>query len=514
MLSEIKTVSRKITKEKVTLFLEKSGFMFNLDSSAQKLTPEEMVVLDILKHIYCKPKLLVIDEILDKLEGLTLQKIMKLLIQLKEMGSSILIISHKIDTFYNYVDMFSIIRKGEIIITRSVSNIDRLSLIKLAYTNTQKQEHGDLSNVDFKRLLRANFNILVDIPIILIFLDDQYDLVLASNLAKNYFSRPNREDTGIPFRKFLGDDALYNKIRKSLMNEDTNQIYNIPVTLNGEKRITDIIIFPVKVDSFKMGNIIFINDITEKESLKQQIVLKEKLSSVGLLAMGVAHEINNPLDIILKCIDLLQLSKLDIQQKELVNDIETEVDLASTIVKSLVTTTDNTKDEDILFDFNDLLKTIVKQVTHLASTMDIRFIIDFVEDSMIIKGNKVKAKLVILDLIKNSFEAMEKAGTIRLSTKIFSVKGKPFLNFRIEDDGKGIDIENIDDIFLPFFSTKGSTGKNMGLGLYNSYNMIQEMNGLLSIDSSKEKGSAFEIVLPLLNYRGNSKIASDDISPA
>ena len=472
---------------------------------ADKLSPEDMVVLDILKHIFCQPKLLIIDEILDKLEGLTLQKIIRLLVELKRKGSSILIVSHKIDTFYDYVDTFSIIRKGEIITSKLVSNIDRMSLIKIAYTNTQKQERGDLSNVDFKRLLRANFNILVDIPIILIFLDEQDDIVLVSNLAKKYFSRPNHDDIGIPFRQFLGDDLLFEKIQKSLRNEDTTQIYNVPVTLRGKKRITDIIIFPVKVDSFQMGNLIFIHDITEKESLKQQIVLKEKLSSVGLLAMGVAHEINNPLDIILKCIDLLQLSKLDVQQKELISDIETEVDSASMIVKSLITTTDNTKEDDIIFDFSELLQTIVKQVSHLASTMEIQFVLDFVDDELLIMGNKVKTKLVLLDLIKNSLEAIDKKGVIRLSTQILIKDETPFLHFRIEDDGKGIDIENIDDVFLPFFSTKGYSGKNMGLGLYNSYNMIKEMNGILSIDRTREKGAAFEILFPLLPMVSKNK---------
>lgn len=499
MLSDKKRSKTKNVTEEVFTFLQENGFSFDLDTRVTDLNPQDRVALDILKHIYCSPRLLVLDEVLDKLENQMFLKVIPLLSRLKNEGAGILIVSYQINTLYDYADTFSIIRRGEIILNRSVSSIDRLSLIKLAYMNTQKQVKGDMPNTAFQRLLRANFHVLLNIPIKLVFLDHQQNILLLSDAAKSYFSRVDYDDIGLPLEDFLSDDSVYSRIVDYCGDDSTNLIYNVPITRNGEKRLVDIVIYPVQVDNYRVGDILIINDITAKEFLKQQLILKEKLSSIGLLAMGVAHEINNPLDIVLKCIDLLELSELNDQQKELVQDIETEIDSISKIVDTLMSTSDSTERDLEVFNFNELVKNVVKQVSRLASEMRIAFSLNLSEENILIEANPTQIKLVLLDLIKNSFEAIENSGLIQLSTSLVYSNEKPFLLFVIKDNGKGFDVESVDDIFLPFFSTKDSLGKNLGLGLYNSYNVIKDHDGEISMENNHDRGVSFRIKLPAIS---------------
>ena len=507
MLCGKKKIRRNRLKTELSEFLRQKGFSLPLHHRITDIGAQDIILLNILKHVYQRPRLLILDEILDKLEPHLFSKVMLLLSELKIDGTAIVIVSHNINDLYSYADTFSIVRHGQTVLTKKVSNIDRVSLIKLAYLGTGTQVRGDMSNPEFRALLRTNFYVLVNLPVIMILVDHEEKILMLSNAARKFFAIDDSNLPDLNLKQVLTNRPEYERVVNRCGKDTSSRIYNITLRYNGGKRIFDILINPIKIDHFRVGDIVILNDTTDKELLKTQLILKDRLSSIGLLSMGVAHEINNPLDIVLKCTDLLKNSSLNQTQHELVQDIEIEIDTISRIVEALMSTSGSIEKGIEIFDFNEMLRTIIKQVSRLASDLSIVLSVDLAKHSILIKANPTQIKQVLLDLIKNSFEAIEKDGMIEISTSIILSNENPIALFTIRDNGKGFDGDNSEDIFLPFFSTKSSSGKNLGLGLYCSYNIVKEHGGEIIMEENSGKGAVFHVKLPLAEFdRGGESI--------
>lgn len=245
-------------------------------------------------------------------------------------------------------------------------------------------------------------------------------------------------------------------------------------------------------------NAIYIADQKRVMTL-HEIEYSEKMASIGRLAAGIAHEINNPLAIINEKAGLIQdLFMLKEQYKHdtkllgLIASIVSSVERCSVITRRLLSFA---RQSDANITRVNLYKIITEVLSFLGKEPEYRSIsinIDIEEHLSDIVTDKGKLQQVLLNIIKNAFAAVEDGGHLWIKAK----KQEQSVELTIQDDGCGIPEEDLPKIFEPFFTTKGGRG-GTGLGLSITYGLINELGGNVRVTSSKDKGTRFIITLPL-----------------
>ncbi|AMK12513.1 ATP-binding protein [Pseudodesulfovibrio indicus] len=477
--------------------LKKYGFDFSPETLVQELRPSEQLIVYFLRSVLRKPRLLVLDAILEQLSAEDLDKVLHVLAALKEEGTAILCLAHGIDEVASLADRVTILRNGKTIVTESIENVDKVNLIKLCYS--QLAEHAKAGDSrEFYQLLRYNEAILQKLPINLVVVDNDNRIKMINDNGRNYFElgdadyRKLRIDDLFP----LGDGKALPLIKGAFAEQREAAFYAVPTTVGEKETTADIKILPIGDGAFFIGNILIVEDISRQETLRQQLTMAEKLASVGILSAGVAHEINNPLEIIYNHLNYLKFNLEKTQVAETIDLIEEELEDIKQIVSNLISFSDRTRVVIEEIDISELLLSIIALLRIDARRRNIEIRFSPPDCPVVVEARKNEIKQVLLNLFRNSFEAAGDAGTIRIETDMVEEGGKPLARIRFMDDGCGILDEDPSNIFLPFYSSKLGKDTNLGLGLSVSYGIISKYNGSIEVKNREAGGCEFTILLP------------------
>jgi two-component system, NtrC family, sensor kinase len=246
-------------------------------------------------------------------------------------------------------------------------------------------------------------------------------------------------------------------------------------------------------------------DITEKKKIEQQMINTEKLASLGLLAAGVAHEINNPLAVILGYCDYM-LEKIPPEDKvhKVLEKINRQGNHCKKIVENLLSFSRYTEHSDTISDININLENVIAVAENNLMIKKIQLKKALEGRLPKVKADPVQLQQVFLNLINNAVAAMPTGGTLNVETRWNINTDK--VEIVISDTGTGIKKENQDKIFDPFFTTK-KVGEGTGLGLTVSYGIIQHYQGVIGFESKTEQedpanhGTRFTIILPVYHSK-------------
>jgi signal transduction histidine kinase len=249
----------------------------------------------------------------------------------------------------------------------------------------------------------------------------------------------------------------------------------------------------VAKDLQQIGRLIIFDDVTDRDELERQLVQADKLSSIGLLAAGVAHEVNTPLAVISTYAQMLakQISE-DEQKSKLLDKIAKQTFRASEIVNSLLSFSRTSTTEFVEVDVSKVIQETLNLVEHQLRQSAIEVKLDTQTALPPVKGNAGKLQQVFLNLFLNARDAMEAGGT--LAIRAWSEDG--FARIDVADSGQGIQPENLARIYDPFFTTKAAR-KGTGLGLSVTYGIVREHGGTIEVESRPGAGSRFRVDLPL-----------------
>jgi two-component system, NtrC family, sensor kinase len=234
--------------------------------------------------------------------------------------------------------------------------------------------------------------------------------------------------------------------------------------------------------------------------LERNLINTEKLASLGTLAAGVAHEINNPLGVILGFCDLLVRKKSPgCQEYEDLKIIERQGMQCKQIVENLLSFARVGRETTTETDLNACLQEILKVVLHSLELKGIELRTEFAESLPMVLGDDRQLQQVFLNLINNAAAAMPQGGPLSIRTAA-AADGKKVMAV-LQDQGTGIPAEILDHIFEPFFTTKPE-GQGTGLGLFVSYGIINKYGGTITCEShtrngEKARGTTFIVELPV-----------------
>jgi PAS domain S-box-containing protein len=489
--------SGKVRRATEQLF---AGYGFSIDPAAKvrSLSLSDRAIVDILKQVNATPRLLVLDEALEKLTPEALARIVPILLERVRAGLSVLFITHRIDDVYAFAHKVSIIRDGELIFTGRTDDIDKLNLVRLAYTQFAPGPDTREPRAEFTRFLRYNEAVLQHLPVSLLLTDSDDRIKLANEHCKAAFGLDGEELRDRPLADLLdrlgAEEA--GSLTAALRGEQDKVFFNVSLRVNTRATLNNIRTLPVFDEGLHIGTILVIEDITEYDKMQKKVLLTEKLASVGLLAAGVAHEINNPLEIIYNYISLIRKRVLGDDTRSVVNRLSEEISYIAGIVSNLVNLADGARGGGQEVNLNEAVGKILEllQQSARSRSIEIRFVPG--RKDLAAYANPQEVKQVILNLVKNSFEAMPHGGRITVTAGESTVDGAPGAVVTVEDEGPGISAANLDDVFLPFYTTKKGAGTNIGLGLSVSYAIMERSGGKLLAENLQSGGCRFTMVLP------------------
>jgi two-component system, NtrC family, sensor kinase len=275
--------------------------------------------------------------------------------------------------------------------------------------------------------------------------------------------------------------------------EQITGIYKQRVHHQGKLLTLNVSITPlVSKSGERIGRLLLFDDVTQRERLEEQMTQTEKLTSLGLLAAGVAHEVNTPLAVISNYIQMLakQMPEGDPKQT-LIDKIVKQTFRASEIVNNLLNFSRTGGTELIDVDVNRVVEETLSLVAHPLKTSRIQVVKHLGETLPAVRGSANKLQQVFLNLFLNARDAMPGGGMLEVRTGAHNGS----VEVEVADTGAGISREHIHRIFDPFFTTKGS-GRGTGLGLSVSYGIIREHKGKIDVRSTPGKGTSFHVEFP------------------
>ena len=290
--------------------------------------------------------------------------------------------------------------------------------------------------------------------------------------------------------------------------KEIRNIYKIhTATRAGQTLVLNIAIAPLQDLQEQTGALVIVEDVTSRIRLEEQLQQREKLSSIGLLAAGVAHEVNTPLTGVSSYTQMLlgMLPEAD-PKHALLQKVRRQAERATNIVNNLLNfsrTGSATEFGEV--DIHRVLDDTLQLLEPQLRTNQIEIERFYQQDHSLVFGNGGKLQQIFTNLLLNARDAIPNGGKIIIST---TTDDNDSLMIEISDTGIGIAPENVAKIYDPFYTTKG-VGRGTGLGLAVSYGIVQEHSGHISVESTPGRGTTFRISLPTSNLRSRLQAVGD-----
>ncbi len=272
------------------------------------------------------------------------------------------------------------------------------------------------------------------------------------------------------------------------------------VSLADQGKIYNIFTYPVFNEMAELYSmVVYIKDVTAKRKLETQLFQSAKLAAVGEMAAGVAHELNSPLTAVIGNAGLLlRKTGADDMAHKMLQDIQNCGIRCKKIIENLLTFARQDSYAFAPVQLNQVVENSLALIAYQIAKNNIIIEKNYARNLPPVPGSEQQLEQIVINLLLNARDALDEkpGGKITISTRIEDYEGKPALCMEVADTGKGIAKQDLEQIFNPFFTTKGSS-KGTGLGLPVSLGIAQSHGGTIKAWSEAGKGSCFKLILPL-----------------
>jgi len=364
----------------------------------------------------------------------------------------------------------------------------------------------NLLDNSLKEYKQFTTNILEDAAVAIFVLDEEDNIIIWNKQAAKLYGYTAEEIIGKHISLTVPkDEKSQQEIKK--INEIVKQKGFVKnweterITVDGRKLLLRITRTAIWDKNRKyIGSSVIAHDITEHRRLEQQLIQSEKLSAVGQLAAGIAHEVGSPLTAISSLSQLLYEKSDDDWNKDKLKMIRQQIDRISRIVREMVNFSKPISTTVGEVHINKVIEEASQIVKYDKRLKHYKFSLDLFSPLPTLKISYDQLLQVLINILLNSGDALEgkKNGKISVTSRLVGEK----IIISVIDNGVGIKKENLDHIFEPFYTTK-KPGKGTGLGLWVCYNIVKGFSGELVVESEANQGTAFHIFLPVFKIMEN-----------
>ena len=386
--------------------------------------------------------------------------------------------------------------------------------IATALENARLYRQLHVKALEFDRLRAFNENILesLDDGLLVTDLDDR--IVRWNKALEQLYGVPRADAVGRRLRDVF-DAAVVEAIGAARRDTPSGAtLSRIPLTARGEaagrEAIVNAAVVPLRASDDQttttVGTIVILEDITRRVELEEQLQISEKMASIGLLAAGVAHEVNTPLTGISSFTQML-LDGADPEdpRTRLLEKIERQTFRAAKIVNGLLNLSRPPAARGgalASVDLNTVINDVLSLLEHQFELQHVKIRRELSAGPVLVVGHDHKLQQVFLNLFLNAKDAMPKGGWLSVATAVKNGKA----TVELADTGSGIPSEHLARIYDPFFTTK-SIGHGTGLGLSITYGIVREHQGSIDCESAVGRGTRFVLAFPPVSAERSARAA-------
>src|SRR5277367_254348 len=389
---------------------------------------------------------------------------------------------------------------GDFLSSEDVELLESMaSYIGIAIQNARLYASLEQKISEYERLKEFNENIVESINVG-VFAVDLEERVESWNAQMEVMYAMSRQEAVGQYLRDLLPSGFVTEFLRLKDEPGVHNLYRFRLqTRSGETRCANVAIAPLVSRNFEVvGRIVIVDDITERMELEAQLTQADKLSSIGLLAAGVAHEVNTPLAVISSYTQMLAKQvRGDQKVAPLLDKITQQTFRASEIVNGLLNFSRTGAAEFTALDLNHVIEDTLKLLEHQFRVSQVQLETSLENELPPILGNSGKLQQVFLNLFLNAKDAMAAGGTLRVATQ-----ANGHVAVDVSDTGSGIALEHVQRIYDPFFTTKLTVSEGQrrgtGLGLAVSYGIIQEHAGKIQVESQLGSGTTFHLEFPMV----------------
>ena len=368
----------------------------------------------------------------------------------------------------------------------------------MALENARLYRSVETKALELERMKAYTENIIESINVAVLALDRNGRIISCNRAFERLYATTRLQVIDSHVERLLMSDAI-ESIKKIGGTRGWEiiapvNVHKMSIDNHAGKRLTvNLSLIPMQDSAGgNSGALIVMDDISERVHLEDQLLQAEKLSSIGLLAAGIAHEVNTPIAGISSYTQMLlkETPETD-RRKKILEKIERQTFRAAEIVSGLLNFSRLGSSEFKDLDINQLIEDSLALLSHQLELNHIKVESRYNCSLPPVFGNTGKLQQVFVNLFLNARDAMPSGGEIAVQTGM----DESMITIDVSDTGMGISEENIRRIFDPFFTTK-TIGKGTGLGLAVTYGIVQEHGGGIFVDSNSGRGTHFRVKLP------------------
>ncbi|GAK54446.1 sensory histidine kinase in two-component regulatory system with AtoC [Candidatus Moduliflexus flocculans] len=488
----------KAMREKTQAVLQELDIQINPNIPIAFLPIAQQHFIELAKIVCFPSKLLIIDEISTNFLPKDVEKLHYIISMLRQGGTTVLYVSRNVDEIFNFANRVTILHKGHLVETTDLSNVDKLQLVQLTYSSMYSREQLEKNNLELFYLHNFNRSIIHNLPIPILVTDSKGIVALMNRLFAKMSALQHADAIGKPVQEILElPDRQAVIPKQTIRNLEPERMHGVKLKHGDSPQEIDLYVIPcLDEDQAFIGTIYLIGQ-AESAGFEKHIPYHPPLEPQKTLA-EVAHEINNPLGIMLNYLHLMKTGNTAEQLQMNAGIIEKEIKRIKRILRNLTEQKDiptppslpsekYAKIDDIIDDVALLLQPMMMNNQIHLNVYGRRNIGLQMEPDLL--------KQVLLNIMLNGIEAMPDGGELAVHLGNASIQEQRYISIAITDDGVGIPQEHLAKIFEPFFTTKDTT-ESRGLGLSLCQDIIFQEHGVIEVERREPRGTTFRVLLP------------------
>lgn len=478
-----------------------AGFGVDLPYSEpiRRIHREDWLFVELLSRLRRRPRLLILDETLEQLSDRRAREFERMAGRLGRDGMAVLWVTHKIEEALEKTERITVLRRGRVLFASPAASIDKVSLVRVCFSELGRDDGENVTMEQFYELIRFIEAMLRDMPAMVLIADlDRRIRLVNRSLERTFPSR--REWIGEDLGAFLGglNARLADEADACMADGQDRDWHSLQVDRESDGMLVDVRLRGIQEREVRVGHMVVIEDVSVRENMRRSLALSDNLASIGLLAAGVAHEVNDPLAIISNYLGFIRHEARDAEIARAVRLAQDEIGRIQQIVDNLVAFSAKDPAGAEAVDVMSLARELCNLLRFHSGARRVTFACNGPERPLLARIDANEMRQVLLNLLRNALDAIEGDGRVSLDGDVaHDADGRRVVRLTVSDDGAGIMLDNPEDMFRPFVSTKRGRDAHQGLGLSIVYGIVEKYGGRIQGRNRARGGCQMILTLPL-----------------